>query len=65
MMPAVFLPLIHILAYLLQFVLCPPYVHALYWFILPLCVVMSQQPVCNENLRARFVYDLDPVLVNF
>ena len=33
--------------------------------VFPLLMVVSRQPVCNENFGSRLIYNLDPVLMNF
>ena len=51
---------------------CLSHLHGIYYYIhifdglaFSLLVVVSGQPICKENLRPRFVYVLDPVLMNF
>ena len=41
------------------------YIHIFDGLVFPLLVVVLGQPVCNENPRPRFVYNLDPVLKKF
>ena len=41
------------------------YLHGLDFFIFIFLVILPEQPVCNEQVWSRFVYDSYPVLMHF